>query len=54
VACADVATAKAKATAINLIIVFSYVILSRRKFLEGCRDPALLQPSYPLTQKGPR
>jgi hypothetical protein len=35
-ACAYVATAKAKAaTTINLIIVFSHVILSRRDFLEG-------------------
>jgi hypothetical protein len=39
VAWADVATAKAKAIAINLIIVSSYVILSRRhslKVAEGC------------------
>jgi len=35
VAWADVATAKAKAIAINRIIVSSYVILSRSDFLEG-------------------
>ena len=33
-ACADVATAKAKPTAINLIILFSYVNLHEERFLK--------------------
>jgi hypothetical protein len=33
-ACADVATTKAKTTAINLIILFSYVNLQEERFLK--------------------
>ena len=33
-ACADVATAKPKTTAINLIILFSYVKLQEERFLK--------------------
>jgi hypothetical protein len=40
-ACADVATVKAKAaTAINLIIGFSHVLL--RQIIMACRDPRIL------------